>query len=349
MNNFYISFNAEQEYTAWYKAIVDVEFFLDSMGFKAIPVKSCIKNMRLCLKTFIGTEDEEDGTGIILVQYPRVAVEGVDLDKFIKVIKSTYQKYKLVVLVHDLDSIRFGKFFTTNYLTEIPMLKRFHCVIAVNDAMAALLKDHGVLSNIYSLTMFDYVLPDIHNAGRIYDPNNVSIAYAGNLKYEKSPFLYKLDKVDFGKITINLYGPDLNKKNTFLSGNVKYKGAFAADSLADEIKDEFGLCWDGNSLDKCGGKIGMYLRYTNPHKTSFYLALGIPVIISKDISTAEFIEREKVGIIISKIEQIPSVINNLSMDEYENLKINAVNISKKLREGYFIKKVIKSIEESFKP
>ena len=93
-------------------------------------------------------------------------------------------------------------------------------------------------------------------------------------------------------------------------------------------------------------KIGEYLKYTNPHKTSLYLALGLPVIISADISTASFIKKENVGVVIQSLNDLPDVLNNISNDEYEVLRKNALALSVKLRDGYFIKNVIKEIERS---
>jgi hypothetical protein len=115
MCNFYISFDAEQEYTAWYKAIADVEYFLDSLGFHPIPIKFCRENLSSCLQTYLGVKEKSDETGIILVQYPRIATEGLDLNRLINLIKSCHKNYRLVALVHDLDSIRFGNFYNTNY------------------------------------------------------------------------------------------------------------------------------------------------------------------------------------------------------------------------------------------
>lgn len=44
--------------------------------------------------------------------------------------------------------------------------------------------------------------------------------------------------------------------------------------------------WDGDSVDTCAGNTGAYLRYNNPHKTSLYLACGMPVIVWKEAAIA---------------------------------------------------------------
>ena len=48
------------------------------------------------------------------------------------------------------------------------------------------------------------------------------------------------------------------------------------------MEGSFGLVWDGISVETCAGVYGEYLKVNNPHKTSLYLASGIPVIIWKE-------------------------------------------------------------------
>ncbi|WP_027398648.1 hypothetical protein [Anaerovorax odorimutans] len=348
MNNYFISLSPSKEDTAWYKAIADVEYFLNSIKFKSIPLKKCKKNMESCLKNNINccNEDKIKNNGIILFQYPRARLEGLDLFKITEYIKSNYSGYKLTALVHDLDSIRYGNFFVTNALTEVNELNQFDYVIAVNNEMADLLKKQGVFSKILSLNIFDYVLSNkIDDFNSFKNYNIITVAYVGNLKYKKSPFIYQLDKVDLKNININIYGPWLSSEKFHPSENIKYIGSFFADDLANKVNADFGLCWDGDNLDKCEGQIGNYLRYTNLHKASFYLAMGMPIIISKDISTAKFIKDEQVGVLIDSVYDIPNVLNNISNEEYYFLKDNALRLSNRLKNGYFIKKVIHDIEK----
>ena len=60
------------------------------------------------------------------------------------------------------------------------------------------------------------------------------------------------------------------------------------------MDQNFGLVWDGTSLDGCNGRYGEYLKFNNPHKTSLYLSCGIPVIIWKEAALADFVEEHKV-------------------------------------------------------
>lgn len=349
MNKYFISISPELENTAWYKAIIDVEYFLISMNFKPIPLYDCIHDMENCLSNILspgGKTQEPDEAGIIFIQYPRSSFEGLNLFSFTNLIKGKYKSMKIVGLVHDLDSMRYGNFFKTNILTEVNEINLFDYVIAVNTSMSNLLKEQGVTSKVYSLNIFDYMLNDKLPEKEKKNNDTITIAYAGNLKYSKSPFVYQLQNIDFNNIVVMLYGPGFNEERFQSSSNVKYMGNFLSNNLPFNIDADYGLCWDGDYLNTCGGTIGEYLKYTNPHKTSLYLAMGMPVIISSKITTSEFIKQENAGVIIDSLYDLPSVLRSISEKEYINLQKNAKNLSKKLRNGFFLKNIIKKIEKS---
>lgn len=336
MNQFYISFRIDPESTAWYKSNADVEYFLNESGFQAIPFTGCTDRVEDCLSNAL----KKDEDGLIVVQFPRAEYEGLKLEKFAEYIRNHFSKCKLAAIVHDLDSIRYADFFQTNQLTEVPVLNLFDYLISLNDAMTFLLKEQKVTAKIFTMNLFDYVLKD--------RPDGISskptIAFAGNLQYKKSAFLYHLSEVDFQNIKVHLYGPWLDLEKFRASDNIIYKGAFSPNDLPYQIHDQFGLCWDGDSLDHCSGTICRYMKYGNPHKTSLYLAMGIPVIISKDIGAAAFIEKENAGIIISSLYEIPERLNKMTNAEYKKLRKNCLKLSNQLRNGYHIKHVIQEIE-----
>ena len=340
MKNYYISFNIDSENTAWYKSNVDIEFFLNKMGFQAILFTGYTDQIEGRLSQAIGKDDD----GFIVVQFPRADYEGLKLQEFAKHIRDNYPNYKLTAIVHDLDSIRFGEFFQTNQLTEVPVLNLFDYLISVNDAMTALLREQKVLPRVFTLELFDYVLK--HRPDGV--PSAPTIAFAGNLQYGKSAFLYDLYKINFKDIKVHLYGPWLEEEKFTPADNIVYKGAFSPDDLPYRIHDRFGLCWEGDSLDHCGGKFCKYMKYGNPHKTSLYLAMGIPVIISEDIGAAAFVEKEHVGILISSLYEIPERLSRMTDGEYKTLRKNCLKVSDRLRNGCNVKRVIRQIESDIR-
>ena len=80
------------------------------------------------------------------------------------------------------------------------------------------------------------------------------------------------------------------------------------------------LCF---STATCTGVYGEYLRINNPHKTSLYLASEIPVIIWKEAALAKFIVDNKCGIAVDSLEDIKQALQDLSEEEYNEMKNNA--------------------------
>lgn len=342
MDHFYVTSNLTQEKTAWSKAAADVEYFLNSAGFHPISVERCA----ICTESYLPEMISPEKEGIILIQYPRILLEGFNLPWFLSYVKTYYGNYKLAALVHDLDSIRFGNFFETGVLAEVPLLNQFDYLITVNDAMLAVLKEHGAKPKLIPMTIFDYALDQSRPAAakRKYP----KVAFAGNLKYSKSRFLYDLNKIDLKNTIIDLYGPYLDTGKFQQTDHICYKGEFSSESLPDAIDDDFGLCWDGNCIDRCCGKNCEYFRFSNPHKVSFYLAMRMPVIVSKEISTASFLEKEHAGITIGSLHELPDALNRVTAKEYQALQKNCARISEKLRSGYYLKLAVRKIEEDIR-
>ena len=76
------------------------------------------------------------------------------------------------------------------------------------------------------------------------------------------------------------------------------KGVESPDRLPNVLEGDFGLVWDGESLEEGQEAAGRYLRYNCPHKFSLYMAAGMPVIVGKQSAMAEITERETLGITV---------------------------------------------------
>ena len=162
-----------------------------------------------------------------------------------------------------------------------------------------------------------------------------SCIIAGNLDRKKCGYVYHLpDDVDF-----HLYGPNYTGGE---SEHKRYYGSFPPSELPAKLEGDFGLVWDGSSVDTCAGVYGEYLRVNNPHKTSLYLASGIPVIIWKEAALAEFVEAQGVGITISSLQELHTRLERLSKDEYEQMLARVSVISDNLTSGYYTKKALEA-------
>ena len=248
-------------------------------------------------------------------------------------------KDKTIVLIHDINGLRNQKEETLN--KEINIFKKFKYIIVHNNKMKEYLVSKGIKEeNLYVLELFDYLANGNIKEDYTFNKNDIKLIYPGNLKKEKSPFIYQLDsnKLNF---KINLYGIGIDKD---ISDKLIYKGSFEPDEIND-LEGDIGLIWDGN-YDESDEDIWYknYTKYNNPHKLSCCMAMGIPVIVWEKAAIADFVKENNVGYTIRNIYDI----NNLDFSNYDIKRKNAIEIGKKVRDGYYTKRVIKTILEKIK-
>ena len=253
------------------------------------------------------------------------------------------RKLKIVILIHDLESIRNLHNNEAKALKEDQkMFFLADYVIAHNDCMKKLIteKFDYEKDKIFTLQIFDYILDDSFDCTKSCKSIDAGVMVVGNLSEKKSKYLYEGDNKEVIK-DFNLYGPNFSKDKL---DTRRYYGVFPPEKIVSIIEGSFGLVWDGDSIDTCSGKIGEYLRYNNPHKASMYLAAGFPVIIWKQAALASFVENNNVGITVDSLREIPEKISSLSKEEYENMLVNCRLVSDKLRKGDYLNDVLNKIE-----
>ena len=260
-----------------------------------------------------------DDADIIFMQYP--AVDFRILPSFLKHISP---KQNSIALIHDLRSIQGSG--TEEDVAEIPFLNHFRYVIAHNRFMGTFLKENGYTGTVVHLDLFDY----LHDAGRaiMSSRGDGSVAFAGNLV--KSTFINDLGSLSDTRFI--LYG---NKGDNDFSTmeNVEYKGSLPSDEIVYKLEGDYGLVWDGDSVDTCSGKNGEYLRYNNPHKLSLYIAAGKPVITWSQAAIAEFVKDNQIGIVVDSLKDL----DRLDLKEhYSELKNNVLKLKEKVAEGYYL-------------
>ena len=241
---------------------------------------------------------------------------------------------RTVVLIHDLDSLRDPERYSQN--DELGLIGSFDRIISHNESMTEFFVKNGFSKyNIVDLGIFDYLYePDTGGSSNKSHGEKKTICFAGNLSRVKSAFLYEIAELNFD-LDFNVYGSDLD--SSLVSSNINYLGSFPPNEIPLKLKGDYGLVWDGKSLDKCDGRYGEYLKYNNPNKTSLYIAAGIPVIVWDQAAIAKFVLENHLGIAVSSLENIHEILENISEDEYKDMKENAERIGRKLREGYYFK------------
>ena len=351
MNIYYISIKRDLRNTAGVKAPSDISAICRKCGYKEILMprfprekNKIYQKIWLLLKGTLNwnrIKKTIKSGSIVIFQHP---MYGNRLsEKMIPIIQKK-KNTKFIVLIHDLESLRGGisgvikKSEKTNDIADNALLKRFDAVICHNEYMRKYLIGRGFdPDKLINLEIFDY-LTDVERAipGNSKCP---SIAIAGNLAVGKCEYVYKLFANGYNSgLMANLYG--INYQENKDLKNMIYHGSFSPDELPKELKGDFGLVWDGNSIETCAGNTGEYLKYNNPHKTSLYLASGMPVIVWSQAAIADFVIKNGVGITVDNLYELEERIKSVSDYEYQMLINNVKKTSMKLRTGHYTRNAI---------
>ena len=245
---------------------------------------------------------------------------------------------RTVSLIHDLGSFRRKKL---TIQKEINRLSNSDYIIASNEKMKGWLKEHGLQKPVGALGLFDY-RSESKCPEEVTEREQVKVVYAGALSMKKNSFLIELSKA-------------LNHWQLLVCGNkeglqglqnnplITYQGFVPSEEFIKHIDADFGLVWDGDSLDGCSGEYGQYLKWNSPHKVSFYLRAGLPLIIWKEAAVAPIIEEAGAGITISSLKELDGKLANLTPEQKKEMKKQAVNLAQKLNKGRFLQDSFRSL------
>lgn len=257
----------------------------------------------------------------VLMQYPFLVPEAKAMMMAVK-----EKGAKLTVLMHDCYLLRERR--STDAMEQW-ILKFADRVIAHSELMARFFREIAMqmdprekMPQFEVLEMFDYRLPmkplvTSTEAGK-------TVIFAGNLS--KAGFVKGLVNLP---VDFSLYGlPKLDSSS--------YKGAFDGNQ-PEGLYGDFGLVWDGDSLETCNGMLGEYLRFNAPFKLSLYLALGLPVIVWRESAMATYVERYHLGLCIDSLHHLAPCLAALSAKEFAQMKTCALQMGEQIRKGEMLK------------
>ena len=339
----------ESNYNAGSKARMDVDSILTANGYKPLIAnidldtsQMLLKKVRLQFSRYFEWSSSlkvVSSGDTVVIQYP-VRNHTLFFSLFLRKLRN--KKVKTIGIIHDLESLRQAIDKNNSLLSkirfsieEISALKYFTNIIVHNQCMIRSIHDRfGIPTDkMINLEIFDY----------LYTPENEHVSadvkgpviVAGSLDKNKAGYIYDLpDDVKF-----DLYGANIDINYRFNS-NVIYKGKVKPDVLPSVLKGSYGLVWDGPSAKSCEGVFGEYLRINNPHKTSLYLAAGLPVIVWRESALASFILNNGCGIAVNSLETLSRELGKISTAEYEAMRHNVDRVGNMIRQGGYLKKAI---------
>lgn len=331
----------KQKYNAGSKARLDTIEIAIKNGYKHIELYhnnmpkmvKVLEALWNCLRIFLIVREKE----IILVQYPYPSIFNRFFFSLLRIGKKM-KGYTVVVLIHDLISLRNHVYATKEkdcniaLKAELKMMRKFR-IIYHNDKMRDICESVLAASSYRVLGPFDYLY-----SGNICERTflkNPVVMIAGNLSKQKSKYIYHLS--DICDVRFDLFGTNYEGLE---SNNVYYRGVFDPKELIMHMDGQFGLVWDGDSIETCSGLCGQYLRYNNPHKLSLYIAAGVPLIIWEESALADYVQQNNIGFCVKNLYDLQIIVKRMTEEEYLIMVLNVLRLRKTIIAGENLKRCI---------
>lgn len=314
------------------KARTDVEQILLREGYLDIGIGPAARRGGIRLSNLRGTlraARRLNPGDRLLLQYPM----GRDFDFLAAV---AHRKGATVTaLVHDLLSAHHPRITAADEASTLSSADR---VIATNARMASFLQANGLTAPVTHLGLWDY-LGESRPLPTAVSDHKIHIAYAGSLSPIKNRFLYSWGSVIDGYVA-DIYGRGFRMSEAASPQCFYNHGHVPAELLISGMTADYGLVWDGDSIDGCTGRYGSYLSLNTPHKLSLYIRAALPVIVWEGAAVAQTVKDEGIGLTVDTLRQIPERLAAVTEDEYNAMKRNVERLSALLADGHYLKSAL---------
>lgn len=344
MGNYYLTRDYKFKHIndAGSKARLDIEQIMDNMNIHSAgephtisknKISHFIRTLLIVMRILTRVSKND----ILIIQYPTKYYEMACFFAHLR-------RCHVITFIHDLGCFR-QKHHSISQ--EINRLNKSDAIICCNPVIENWIRTNGYTGYnkkevLVSLHAFDFLSKSkCPNRKKTWPTKRV--VYAGQLARRKNSFLYEFGK-QIHNFTVNVYGKGFNQSNAANPEKFVLKGFMQPNTLISCAEGDFGLVWDGDSIDCCNGNWGEYLLVNTPHKVSLYIRCGLPIIIWRKAAMAGFIEENGIGVCIDSLREINDIYKNLTQTEYNTMCDNVKHISELMSEGhYFSKAVSKSI------
>jgi hypothetical protein len=237
---------------------------------------------------------------------------------------------KIIVLLMDFEPLQFANLVNLQY--TIDTLNLTDGVVLPSETMHEWLLTHGLRADLPVVIQAIYDFAQADATVTVARPERETLAYIG----------------DTGKIgsivaqdnfTVDVWNTIPRPDN--LPDNIKWRGPFEQRQM--QLSDKHvGLVWtDGQVFEAAG--LPNYGLINNPFKLSLYLANGIPVIVQADSHAAWFVEKYRVGVAVSSLDEIPMI---LATAGWPVMRQAAQKVGQLIQRGHFTRSAILAITEA---
>lgn len=288
------------------------------------------------IPVFIKTLMQIPRNSKVLLMYPHPF--GILIPLFCNLLR--LKKCNITFVCVDLDSFRFPN---KSRKKEARNLNAADRVILHTPNMIEACRNINVKTPAELFHLTDYMTND--PAPETNGKENFRITFVGN--FEKAPFIYKLEKLNFKNIKFLLYGSYTKGtgRELVINDQIEYKGRFAPDEVS-AVHGDWGLVWDGDSLEDKNENNSFrdYLKINIPSKAMLYIIANMPLIVWKEAGIASFVEENHIGFTITSLYEIEEKILSLTLEEKESMKRNVKKYANKLRNGEMLSTTLKKID-----
>lgn len=334
----YLSRNYRDTASAGNKAKTDIEAVMAGMGMRnaGLPRTAYANKAAHFAMTLAGVLKSPFSLrrgDVLVLQYP--------LKKYYAAVcrMARFRGAKVVTVIHDLGSFR-RKALTPGQ--EVARLSHSDCLVAHNGSMKAYLEQAGCRMPIVTLDIFDYLSAARPEVNTLHSAP-YTIVYAGALNRRKNAFLYEWGGC-ISTYRVRVYGNGFEPACAEGADRFDAPGYVESDGLIATVRGDFGLVWDGGSLDACTGPWGEYLKINTPHKTSLYLRCGLPLIIWSGAAMARFVSDNGIGLCVDSLRRLDDVLAAVTPEDYRRMADNVAIVSRRIASGHYIKT---ALEEAF--
>lgn len=347
MTVFFICEQSISTHDAGEKARDDLTTVLQSMNAKPLTIHRCrekgkidrLLSIPMVRHDWSSVAAHVQKGDTLVIQYPPQMYPKVSLAALPSLRAMKNNGAKLCFFIHDIDCLRGN----SAEGPDAQWLANADVIIAHNQVMIDRLRTLNLSCPMVDLQIFDYLADDnIPNDSINRVPG---IAIAGNLNRNKSGYIYHLAH-DLPSANFQLFGPNFDGDAIERQW---YHGSVSPEELPKAMNAQFGLVWDGDSLQTCTGRFGEYLRFNNPHKLSLYLASGMPVFIWDQAAEAQFVERNHLGFAISSIADAVYMAENIDADIYKTYQKNVSAMQKRLHRGFYTTHALQQAFATLRP
>lgn len=323
------------------KARLDIERIMDRLGFLPAGRNSTVHSNRVShfivtLAIIVGMVTRVKWGDKLVLQYPVKYYGAICYLAHMRGVS-------VITLVHDLGCFRHKR---SSVRREIRRMNLSDGLIGCNSVVCKWLSNNGYVGYerkriIESLGAFDFLSESVSPDRKKTWPLR-QILYAGQLAWRKNSFLYQYGRVIAG-YTVNIYGKGFDKSKAYDSDKFDLKGFLLPDDLIRYSEGDFGLVWDGDSVDSCSGNWGEYLSINTPHKISLYMRCGLPVIIWSKAAMAGFVEENGIGICVNSLRDISEVYEKITYDDYCLMCDNVQRVSRMMSGGGYLSRAVSKV------